>query len=184
MYSIEIMGQEFETALTKAAIESATLYAEKEKIQARLAEIDARLLNLNQTVAALSRVVDKAFLRKVEEKFDIVLSTKAGLKETCLRILRARFPKAMTASEIKATMESIGYDTKKYANSTAVIEMTLKRLVPAEAEEASVEGKRAYKYKSPTLPGIGGLAKPAPTPIGIPGEAVPPPIPTAMKDES
>ena len=175
------MGKEFETALTKAAIESAKLYAEKEQIQKRLAQIEARLLNLKQTVAALSQLVDQNFLRDVKIKYDLVLATKAGLKETCLQVLRARFPKPLTASDMKATMESIGYDTKKYANSIAVIEMTLKRLVPAEAEEVYVEGKKAYKSRSPILAGIGGLAMPAPTPLA--DHPKPAPVPSGLKDK-
>jgi hypothetical protein len=88
---------------------------EYEALGARRHEIDERLAQLAQTIGTLNRLCG------------FVSNVQWGLTDACRVVLR-NAGRAMTPTEVRDRLESIGFDLARYANSLAAVHTVLKRL--------------------------------------------------------
>ena len=111
---------------------------EYERLSQKRARIDERLAQLLQTMGSLSR------LCRLEP------TVRFGLTDACRMVLKsAGHP--LTAAEVKAKLESIGFDASRYANPLACIHTVLRRL-RRSGEVRLVprpEGKPAFDWQRP-----------------------------------
>lgn len=109
---------------------------EYERAVAERTTLDARIAQLKQTIATLTRLCG------------LTPTVPFGLTEACRLILRnAGAP--MTALQMRDRLETIGFDTDKYANGLAAIHTVLKRLHDsgeAALTEADETTRHAYKF--------------------------------------
>jgi hypothetical protein len=129
--------------------------AESEVVRLTLyrASVDRKLAQLKATIAALSGLLEEP--SKVEED-DPTAIGDLGISEAIRQVLREAGV-GMTPAEVKAKLVEAKFDLSKYANASAVIHNTLKRL-ETQKEVASVRvpsGRDAYaiapepvRYKS------------------------------------
>jgi hypothetical protein len=119
----------------RAALESAI--KEYEALGAQRQEIDARLAQLAQTIGTLSRLIGLTPTVPASITDAVRLATRAGVP--------------MTPIEVRERLLSIGVDLSGYANDLAVIHTVLKRL--NEAGELRLVpkpgGKPAYLWAKP-----------------------------------
>lgn len=103
------------------------------------ATLDARVAQLKQTIATLTRLCG------------LTPTVPFGLTEACRLVLRnAGAP--MTAVQVRDRLETIGFDTDRYANGLAAIHTVLKRLREsgeAALTEADETTRHAYAFVQP-----------------------------------
>jgi hypothetical protein len=92
---------------------------EYESLGAQRREIDDRLAQLAQTIGTLNRLCG------------FVSNVPWGLTDAC-RVVLKNAGKAMTPTEVRDRLESIGVDLSKYSNSLAAVHTVLKRLNQAQ----------------------------------------------------
>lgn len=121
------MSSEYRAALDAALREYERLWAERDKTNARLDELKA-------SITTLARLCG------------LVPTVPLGLTDACRLVLRgARAP--MTAIEIREHLNSIGFDTSKYANALAAVHTVLRRLTESgEVAPTDDETRRAYEF--------------------------------------
>lgn len=116
---------------------------EYERIAADRAALDARIVQLQQTIGTLTRLCGLA------------PTVPMGLTDACRLVLRGSHT-PMTAIQVRERLEAIGVmDLAKYANALSAIHTTLKRLNEG-GEAVSVDlddsSRTAYQIISPIRP--------------------------------
>ena len=125
----------------RAALDAAL--REYERVAADRATLDARIVQLQQTIGTLTRLCGLA------------PTVPLGLTDACRLVLRgAHTP--MTAIQVRERLEAAGLvDLSKYANALSAIHTVLKRLNES-AEAVSVElddsSRTAYQIITPVRP--------------------------------
>jgi len=136
----------YDRALYEAKQHVARLLVQREKIDRKVARLQAVIGDLQDLRAELSR---KQFERGLERVVKAHL--KMGITELARVILEETFF-PMTAGELKEKLEVRKLDLSKYSNPLAVIHTVLKRLV--QSGEVRVipqeRGKKAYQWVSTT----------------------------------
>jgi len=88
---------------------------EYENLSRQRAEIDARIAQLVQAIGSLSRLCH------------LIPTVQLGLTDACRMVLKAA-GHPLTAAEVRAQLEAIGFDISRYANPLASIHIVLRRL--------------------------------------------------------
>jgi hypothetical protein len=110
---------------------------EWERLSAERVALDARLTDLQRSIATLTRLCG------------LVPTVPFGLAEAC-RLVLARDGRPRAARDIRADLEAIGFDFSRHANPLASIHVTLKRLVEAgEVSQVSTGSKPFYVWRGP-----------------------------------
>ena len=111
---------------------------EYERLSQKRARIDERLAQLVQTMGSLSRLCR------------LTPTVSIGLTDACRMVLKSAGD-PLTAAEVKAQLESIGFDASKYANPLACIHTVLKRLCRSGEVRFSRRPKEkpAFAWKPP-----------------------------------
>jgi chromosome segregation ATPase len=149
--------ESYKKALTTAKKDLADSIEALGEAQQRTQELDDRILQLRQTVSALSKLCgEKDF--EVEDALGLTDSIRAALQN-------APRSKSFTAQEVRLLLEARGFNTKRYGNLLASIHTVLKRLVDkGEVMLAGTIGedqKQTYLWKH--LPAITKLPPPPKT---------------------
>ncbi len=120
----------------RRALEAAV--REYERLGQARAEIDKRLAQLAQTIGSLSRLCN------------LTPTVPYGLTEACRLVLKAA-GHPLTATEVRAQLDAMGFDLERYSNDLASIHTVLKRLnASGEAQfVARAWGKPAYAWSRP-----------------------------------
>jgi hypothetical protein len=117
--------------------------AEFEKLQNEKAELEHALEDREKQIAVLERTVN--FLAPlVGEAAPAVAAESTGMTGSIREILK-KSPEPLTASEIRDSLETLGFDMKSYSNPLATIHTILRRLGESEEVETTHEmtsGKR------------------------------------------
>jgi hypothetical protein len=111
---------------------------EYETLARQRSEIDERLARLAQTIGSLTRLCH------------LVPTVPFGLTDACRMVLKAA-GHPLTALEVRAQLDAMGFDLARYSNELASIHTVLKRLNQAgEADFVPrVWEKPAYGWKRP-----------------------------------
>jgi hypothetical protein len=133
----------YKTALEAAKVELAALHAEQGEKQARLEEINLRLVALRQSIASLSKLAGEEF--DEEEAL--------GLTDM-IRLVFQEADRQVTTGEIERMLESRGFNTRRYGNLQASVITVTKRLIQKSQvrEDGTVGGKPAYRWIGPKRP--------------------------------
>ncbi len=111
---------------------------EYETLARQRTEIDERLARLAQTIGSLTRLCH------------LVPTVPFGLTDACRMVLKAA-GHPLTAPEVRAQLDAMGFDLARYSNDLASIHTVLKRL--NQAGEADFVprpwDKPAYGWKRP-----------------------------------
>jgi hypothetical protein len=111
---------------------------EYEMLGRQRAEIDERIAQLAQTIGSLSRLCN------------LTPTVPFGLTDACRVVLKAA-GHPLTATEVRAQLDAMGFDLTRYSNDLSSIHTVLKRL--NEAGEAQFVPrsweKPAYSWKRP-----------------------------------
>ena len=116
---------------------------EYEALTQQRADLDARIARLAQSIGSLTRLCG------------LVPTVPWGLTDACRMVLKAA-GHPLTALEVRAQLEAMGFDLSRYTSDLAVIHTILKRLTQAgEATfEARAWARPAYAWR-PSAPGVG-----------------------------
>lgn len=111
---------------------------EYETLARQRAEIDERLARLAQTIGSLTRLCH------------LVPTVLFGLTEACRMALKAA-GHPLTATEVRAQLDAMGFDLGRYSNELASIHTVLKRLNQAGEADfvARPWDKPAYGWRRP-----------------------------------
>ncbi len=111
---------------------------EYETLAARRAEIDERLARLTQTIGSLTRLCH------------LTPTVSFGLTDACRLVLKAA-GHPLTATEVRAQLDAMGFDLTRYSNELASIHTVLKRLNQAGEVQFVPRGwdKPAYSWARP-----------------------------------
>src|SRR5437867_1799232 len=128
----------YKTALEMAKKELADLVAEQGEIQQKAQDIEKRLADLRQSIAALSKLAGEDF---DEEQ-------ALGLTDAIRRVVEEAGSQQVTAHDVRLMLESRGFNTRRYGNLLASIITVLKRLQQKGeiAPTGTIGGKAAYKW--------------------------------------
>jgi hypothetical protein len=109
---------------------------EYESLTAQRAEIDTRIAQLAQAIGNLTRLCG------------LVPSVPWGLTDACRMALKAA-GHPLTAMEVRAQLEAMGFDLSRYVNELAAIHTILGRLQDSGSVELVATGwdKPAYSWK-------------------------------------
>jgi len=139
MYKSAMPAPSHSTPQYRRALDAAL--REYETLLRDRAELDTRIARLAHTVGSLSRLCGA------------VPTVALGLTDASRMVLKAA-GHPLTALEVRAQLEGMGFDLSRYANDLAVIHTTLKRLTEADEVEVVPQawGKPSYAWKVPPTP--------------------------------
>jgi hypothetical protein len=111
---------------------------EYETLGRQRAEIDERLARLAQTIGSLTRLCH------------LVPTVPFGLTDACRMVLKAA-GHPLTATEVRAQLDAMGFDLARYSNELASIHTVLKRLNQGGEADFLPRpwDKPAYAWKRP-----------------------------------
>jgi intracellular sulfur oxidation DsrE/DsrF family protein len=122
---------------------------ELENLMSQREEIDARIVELNESIVNLARLAQETPRGKFFEEMK-----KMGLTDACREVLK-RANQTLTPLEVKDRLRRIGYDLSKYEKDVLPsIHTVLKRLVKNKEAEVRVTatGKKVYFLKDKYFP--------------------------------
>jgi prefoldin subunit 5 len=129
--------------------------AEFEKLQSEKAELERALEDREKQIAVLERTVN--FLAPlVGEAVPAAAAAESTGMTGSIREILKKSPEPLTASEIRDSLETLGFDMKSYSNPLATIHTILRRLGESEEVETTHEmnsGKRTA-YMIPVGSGL------------------------------
>lgn len=136
----------------RRTLETAT--REYEQLLAERARLDERLAKLAQTIGSLMRLCN------------LTPTVSLGLTDACRMVLTAA-GHPLSAVEVRAQLEAMGFDLARYTNDLASIHTVLKRLTHAgEADFVPrAHDRPAYRWRTPA----GAIALPREDMPRLPG---------------
>lgn len=140
------MSEEFwVSAADKAVRERNELSARRERLVAEVAEIDQRILQLEQAIDTLINLVNVPSLSPAQTPE----VTNLKLADACREILKS-YDKYMNAVEVRDALQMAGYDLGVFNNALASIHGVLKRLVESGdvLSVADLTGTALYKWNT------------------------------------
>ena len=111
---------------------------EYEALGRQRAEIDQRIAQLAQTIGSLSRLCN------------LTPTVPFGLTDACRMVLKAT-GHPLTATEVRAQLDAMGFDLTRYSNDLASIHTVLKRLNQAGEAQFVPRAweKPGYRWRRP-----------------------------------
>ena len=145
-------------ALKNAERERASLLAERDKVeqdskalQDRLSEIDAQLVQLDQTITSVSPLahdgIDPHLAALMHGIFTNLDLDETSLANSCREVLQAATGTWMTPVGVKNALIRAGYDEGKHSNLGASVHSVLKRLEQAGEVIRSTDSYQNAVYK-------------------------------------
>jgi len=129
--------------------ELAELINEREKLDIRRDQIDARLITVRRGVVALSRLAEKTPWVEHPEWFPEVGTADVGFTSAIRRALQSDLKRFFSPVQVRDSLKDFGYEIKS-DNILPSIHNTLKRLHKAgNADIDDVDGKTCYRWKGP-----------------------------------
>jgi hypothetical protein len=136
------MSVDFQSWYSNAKAELEQLVGEKAALERELDDREKRIAVLERTVNFLAPLVgEKAVTAAAPEN--------AGMTDSIREILR-KSPEPITASEIRDSLEKLGFDMKSYSNPLATVHTVLRRLAEADEVETTHEMAPGKRYAIPT----------------------------------
>jgi len=144
VYTETMKTAAYRAALYEAKQDVARHLVKRQKLDHKIAQLQALVTNLQNLSAARDR---KNFEKGVDRV--IKASTDVGVTD-CVRVILKETFLPMTAAEIKKTIEDRKYNLTVYKNPLAVIHTILKRLVKSDELRVIPQsgGKKAYQWIS------------------------------------
>jgi hypothetical protein len=125
------------TSLYKSAqAELLTLREEKAELERTIANRDAQMAALIQTMNAIAPLVGE---KPVNDPSIVETENPPAGMTGCIRTILSKAGEPLSASEIRDKLESIGFDMKSYSNPLATIHTILRRLTESSQVEAHYE---------------------------------------------
>jgi hypothetical protein len=141
------MSVDYMAWFQNAKTELARIKRETLALQAQIEERDKQAAALAQTMRALAPLVGEQPPPDVQPAEDA--ETPPGGMTDCVRAILRKAVKPLTASEIRESLEAIGFDMKSYSNPLATIHTVLRRLGESGEVEATHEMLSAKKFNIP-----------------------------------
>jgi hypothetical protein len=109
-------------------------------------QLEKRKLALRKTIEVLAALCDSEGI-PIEPSAEAGYLLHSSLADEIRSILKARYPEWLQPLQVKKELEGLGHDLSNRPNPQATIHMVLKRMAESsgEAEEDTVEGKKAYR---------------------------------------
>lgn len=146
----EVYKQTFDTAIK----ELSDLMEEREELDTRREELNARIAQVRRGVLALSPLVGEepqGVENKYPHLFPDLITPDTGLTDAVREVLKSHGT-FLTPINVRRGLQGIGFITDKYKNILASIHTILKRLAEAGEVETDTSGDgTAYKWKKKTV---------------------------------
>jgi len=139
------MGFDYKSSYAAAKAELARVENEKLELQSRIEECEKKSVALIETMRALAPLAGEKPPEALAVDSD---SPPAGMTD-CIRAILTKAEEPLTASEIRESLESIGFDMKSYSNPLATVHTILRRLGEAGEVESAHEMVGAKKFTIP-----------------------------------
>lgn len=111
-----------------------------------LLETRGRIADLVATERSLARLCGEDSVTNLAG-VNSDLAEMVGLTDAVRALLKASYPEAMTALDVRNRLAAVGFDSKRFSNLTASIHTTLKRLERTrEVKKSLKNGKAAYEW--------------------------------------
>jgi len=153
------MSVDYQDWYRKAKEERARILGEKQQLLREIENRDQQLAALGQTMRAIAPLAGE----QPPDPSEDCDSPPGGMTDSIRAILN-RSHEALTASEVRESLESIGFDMKSYSNPLATIHTVLRRLTEAgevetkhEVEKIAGKAFKIGKYNG--FVGVGRLRR-------------------------
>jgi len=141
------MSFDYKISYTEAKAELARVMNHKLALSGQLEECDQQIAALTQTMRALAPLVGEQPPPDVQIAPDA--ETPPGGMTDCVRAILKKAAEPLTASEIRESLEVIGFDMDSYSNPLATIHTVLRRLTESGEVETTHEMLSAKKFTIP-----------------------------------
>jgi hypothetical protein len=141
------MSVDYMAWFQNAKAELAKIKRETLALQAQIEEHDKQAAALTQTMKALAPLVGEQPPPDVQIATDS--DTPSGGMTDCVRAILKKAVEPVTASEIRESLEAIGFDMNSYSNPLATIHTVLRRLTESGEVETTHEMLAAKKFTIP-----------------------------------
>jgi hypothetical protein len=137
------MPFDFRTSYESAKAELARVQQEKASLSSQLEQCDQQIVALVQTMRAIAPLVGEEPPAAGEAE-----APHGGMTD-CVRAILKKAAEPLTASEIRESLEAVGFDMKSYSNPLATIHTVLRRLGESGEVETTHEMLSAKKFTIP-----------------------------------
>jgi hypothetical protein len=129
----------------------ATARTDLERMIRERLEFEREIENRDRQIAALKQTIKALAPLAGEEVPEIALDPElaAGGMTDCVRAILSKATEPLTASEIRESLESLGFDMKSYSNPLATIHTVLRRLTESGEVESTHEMPAVKKFTIP-----------------------------------
>jgi hypothetical protein len=141
------MAFDYKTSYEEAKAELARVQIQKLTLGRQIEECDRQIAALTQTMRAIAPLVGEEPPPDVQIAPDA--ETPPGGMTDCVRALLKKATEPLTASEIRESLEAIGFDMNSYSNPLATIHTVLRRLTESGEVETTHEMLSAKKFTIP-----------------------------------
>jgi hypothetical protein len=141
------MSVDYMAWFQNAKAELAEIKRETLALQAQIEERNKQTAALTQTMKALAPLIGEQPPPDVQMVADA--ETPPGGMTDCVRAILRKAVEPLTASEIRESLEAIGFDMKSYSNPLATIHTVLRRLGESGEVETTHEMLSAKKFTIP-----------------------------------
>ena len=137
----------YKVALAKAKEDLKASIAELGEIELRQRALEQRIVELRQTVAALSKLCGEEFLEE----------DALGLTDAVRMAFKSMGNTPMAIHDVRGRIESLGFDTSRYGNVMASIHTVVRRLVEKQelTETGTIGNKPAFAWRNAVAHRIG-----------------------------
>jgi hypothetical protein len=137
------MSFDYQASYESAKAELARVQQEKASLSGQLEQCDQQIAALVQTMRAIAPLVGEEPPAAGEAE-----APHGGMTD-CVRAILKKAAEPLTASEIRESLEAIGFDMKSYSNPLATIHTVLRRLTESSEVETTHEMLSAKKFTIP-----------------------------------
>jgi hypothetical protein len=137
-------SSDYRKAYESAKSELATLLADEERIE-------KRKLELRKTIEVLGAICESEEVKIEPSEVAAYLLDNTTLGDEIRMILQSHYPEWLRPHEVKAELERLGRDLRKYSNPQSAIHMVLKRMVESEEVQETQDRDNKQVYRCPHL---------------------------------
>ncbi len=138
------MTVDYHAWYANAASELERVIKERLEFEREIEDRDRQIAALNQTIRAIAPLIGE---KPPEMALDPELAA-SGMTD-CVRAILSKATEPVTASEIRESLESLGFDMKSYSNPLATIHTVLRRLTESGEVESTHEMPAVKKFTIP-----------------------------------
>ena len=137
------MAVDYQDWYRNAKAERARILNEKQELLREIENRDQQIAALSQTMKAIAPLVGEQ-----PPEVDDADVPPGGMTD-CIRAILQRAMEPLTASELRESLESLGFDMSSYSNPLATIHTVLRRLTESGEVETTHEMTSAKKFTIP-----------------------------------